>query len=326
MLRIAFAGTFAATFAERVRAGLDMPCEIVVADERDIVPRLGDVDVLVTLAFTREMAEAARRLTLVQVPGAGLDRIDRAALPGATRLANAYGHETGIAEYVLGAMLMLTRQFARLDAALRCGRWESQWAVGMPPPPAWPELGGKTLGILGYGHIGQAVARRARAFDMDVVAIRRHISRPGRDDGVAVRGPDALDDVLSRADYLAITLPLTAETRGLLGTKQLGSMKPTAILVNVARAEIIDGDVLYSMLAEGKLGGAALDVWYRYPVTSEATVPARQPFHELPNVLMTPHVAGWTSGMLEARTAVIVENIRRVARGEALLNEIRRAS
>src|SRR5439155_10633469 len=136
-------------------------------DEVGIVARLSEVDVLVTLAFTREMAAAAKRLKLVQVPGAGLDRIDRSALPMGTALANAYGHEVGIAEYVIGAMLAMTRSFCRIDASLRRGAWESQWGVGGSPPPPWPELAGKTLGILGYGRIGQALARRARAFDMD---------------------------------------------------------------------------------------------------------------------------------------------------------------
>src|SRR5262245_57874041 len=164
MIKIAFAGTFAASLEPRVRSYLAAPCAIDVADEAAIVGRLADVDVLVTLAFTREMAAATRRLKLVQVPGAGLDRIDRAALPAGAWLANAYGHEIGIAEYVIGTMLALTRGFARLDASLRQGRWESQWAVSTPPPAPWPELAGKTLGILGYGRIGQCVARRAQAF------------------------------------------------------------------------------------------------------------------------------------------------------------------
>src|SRR5213078_1062378 len=172
MLRVAFAGTFAARLEERVRAQLGMPCDVIVDGESGIVSTLSEVDVLVTLAFTREMGGAARRLKLVQVPGAGLDRIDRSALPRSAWLANAYGHEIGIAEYVLGAILTLTRSFARLDAALRRGTWESQWAVGVAPPPPWPELAGKTLGVLGYGHIGQALARRARAFDMAICAIR----------------------------------------------------------------------------------------------------------------------------------------------------------
>jgi len=321
MLRVAFAGTFAATLEPAVRARLAVPCEVIVSDEAGIAGKLADVDALVTLAFTREMAAAAGRLKLVQVPGAGLDRIDRSALAASTALANAYGHEVGIAEYALGAMLALTRQFGRLDAALRRGTWDSQWAVGVPPPPPWPELAGKTLGILGYGHIGQALARRARAFDLTVLATRR---TPVPDPGVLVRGPEALDDVLSRADYLVITLPLGAETRGLLGGRELGRMKRGAVLVNVARAEIVDEDALYQALADGGLAGAALDVWYRYPKTSEPTPPSRRPFHELPNVLMTPHVSGWTEGMLQARAATIAGNIERVARGEPPQNLIAR--
>jgi phosphoglycerate dehydrogenase-like enzyme len=320
-MRVAFAGTFAATLEPRVRHHLQLPCEIILADEAAIVAQLSDVDVLVTLAFTRAMAAAAKRLKLVQVPGAGLDRIDRAALPAEAALANAYGHETGIAEYVIGAMLALTRDFGRLDGALRRGTWESQWAVNAPAPPAWPELAGQTLGILGYGRIGQCVARRARAFDMTVLAVRRSV--PVSDPHAEVRGPEALDDVLARADYLAITMPLTPETRGLLGARELALMKPTAVLVNVARAEIADEAALYQALARRTIAAAALDVWYRYPSAPGATLPSRQPFHELPNVLMTPHVSGWTAGMLEARAALIADNIHRTARGEPPANLIR---
>jgi phosphoglycerate dehydrogenase-like enzyme len=320
MLTVAFAGTFAASLEKPVRAHLGAPCRVVVADEGGIVSQLSDVDVLVTLAFTREMAAAARRLKLVQVPGAGLDRIDRSALPPGTALANAYGHETGIAEYVMGAMLALTRDFSRLDGALRAGRWESQWAVGPPPPAPWPELAGKTVGILGYGRIGQGVARRARAFDMEVCAVRRDVSRSAGDGLALLGGLDVLDEVLRRSDYVVVTIPATPATRGLLGEKQLGTMKRTAMLINVSRGEIVDEHALYRALADGTIAAAALDVWYRYPLDSGPTPPAHEPFHELPNVLMTPHVSGWTEGMLQARAKLIAENIERTARGEPPMN------
>ncbi|HEU4368995.1 MAG TPA: 2-hydroxyacid dehydrogenase, partial [Methylomirabilota bacterium] len=322
MIHVAFAGTFAASLEPRVRTHLGMPAEITRADEAAIVSTLPGVDVLVSMAFTREMGAAAGRLRLVQVPGAGLDRIDRAALPPGARLANAYGHETGIAEFVLGAMLALTRGLPRLDAALRRGTWESQWAVGPPPPAPWPELAGTTAGILGYGRIGRCVARRARAFDMDVLAIRRDAGRSAGDEFARVGGPEMLGEVLRRADYLVITLPLTPQTRGLIGQAQLQALKRTAVLVNVSRAEIVDEPALYHALAEGRLAGAALDVWYRYPTSDTPTLPGHEPFHELPNVLMTPHVSGWTEGMLEARAKLIAENIHRAARGEPPVNEI----
>jgi phosphoglycerate dehydrogenase-like enzyme len=321
MLNVAFAGTFAASLEPRVRAHLTAPCGVLVAEEGGIASKLGDVDVLITLVFTRDMGAAGQRLRLVQVPGAGLDRIDRAAIPPGAWLANAYGHETGIAEYVLGAMLAWTRELARLDQALHAGTWLSQWAVGTPAPPTWPELAGKTLAIIGYGRIGQCLARRARAFDMTILATRRDLSRP--DGLVELHGPDRLHDVLARADYVAITASLSAETRGLIGPRELAAMKRTAVLINVARAEIVDEDALYRALDERTIAGAALDVWYRYPTAAGATLPAHRPFHELPNVLMTPHVSGWTEGMLEARATLIAGNITRAARGEPPLNLIR---
>ena len=322
MLGIGFAGTFSARLEEPVRAHLEMPCTVIVADEVGIVPQLSGVDVLVTMAFTREMGATAKRLKLVQVPGAGLDRIDRSALPEGAFLANVYGHETGIAEYVIGAMLSLTRDFARLDAALRRGAWESQWSVGAPPTPVWPELSGKTLGILGYGRIGQCVARRARAFDMEICAIRRDVGRSTEDELTRLGGLEILDEVLRRSDYLVIALPVTPETRGLIGEHQLRAMKPSAVLVNVSRAEIVDEEALYRALAERTIAAAGLDVWYRYPTQAGPTAPARQPFHDLPNVLMTPHVSGWTDGMLRARAKLIAENIHRIARGEPPVNLI----
>ena len=317
---MAFAGVFAGHVADRVHARLQIPCEIILGDEREIVPQLGDVDVLVGMGFTCEMAAAAPRLRLVQVPGAGLDRIDRGALGPDTALANAYGHDVGIAEYVIGAMLALARDLVRLDTHLRRGQWDSVWSGASVP--LWPELAGKALGILGYGRIGQAVARRALAFDMDVLAIRRDPAAPDPNGLGFVRGPDALEEVLGRSDYLAITLALTPDTRGLLDARRLALMKPTAVLINVARAEIVDEDALYAALSEGRLRAAALDVWYRYPSGDAPTHPAHRPFHELPNVLMTPHVSGWTEGMMESRAAVIAENIHRVARGEAPVNQV----
>ena len=321
-MKIAFAGFFAVRLAEMVRSHLSIPCEAVEGDETAILSDLADTDVLVSMGFTSPMAEASPRLRLVQVPGAGLDRIDRSLLRPGLRLANAYGHEAGIAEYIMGTMLSLTRSFGSLDAGLRKGRWDSQWAVGTPMPPPSPELAGKTLGILGFGHIGEALARRAAAFDMKVCAIRRQAQKDLPAGVSFIGGPDRLDEVLRSADYLAITLSLSPETRNLLDDRRLALMKPSAYLVNVARAEIVDEGALYRALSGGKLAGAALDVWYRYPTAPGPTMPANQPFHELANVILTPHVSGWTEGMLEARAKLIAANIERTARRERPLNEI----
>jgi phosphoglycerate dehydrogenase-like enzyme len=321
-MRAAFAGSFAVRLVEPVLKRLTIPCEIVSGDEAAILHQLGNADVLVSMTFTKEMATAGPSLRLVQVPGAGLDRIDRAQLRPGLALANAYGHEAGIAEYVFGAMIALSRDLQRLDQKLRAGQWESQWSVGAPAPPLWPELAGKTLGILGFGHIGEALARRAHAFDMKVCAVRRQAQSDVPQGLMFVGGPERLDELLGLSDYLAITLSLSPETRGLIDARRLNLMKPSAYLINVARAEIIDEWALYDALASGRVAGAALDVWYRYPTDAGSTAPATAPFHSLNNLIMTPHVSGWTEGMLEARASLIATNIERTARGEAPLNAI----
>jgi phosphoglycerate dehydrogenase-like enzyme len=320
MLKIGIVGTFAASLETAIRRSLTLPCEIIVSDEAGIISRLADIDVLVTMVLTDRMGRPCTRLKLVQVPGAGLDRIDRSAIPSGAWLANVYGHENGIAEYVMGAMIALTRDFSRLDLALRKGDWQSQWAIGVAPPPVWPELAGKTIGILGYGRIGQAVARRARAFDMKICAVRQDVRRSVEDDLAFLGGPEATDETIGQSDYVLIAMPATHATIGLMDRRRLGLMKSTAFLINVARAEIVDEDALFEALAGGSIAGAALDVWYRYPRESGSTLPSTRPFHQLPNVLMTPHVSGWTDGMLDARAKLIAENIRRVADRETPLN------
>ncbi|VIO75434.1 2-hydroxyacid dehydrogenase [Bradyrhizobium ivorense] len=325
-MKAVFAGSFAVRLVEPVRRRLTMPCEIVAGDEAAVVDQLGDADVLVSMAFTKQFASAGAKLRLVQVPGAGLDRIDRSQLRAGLTLANAYGHEAGIAEYVMGAMIALTRDFQRIDQKLRAGQWESQWSVDAPAPPLWPELAGKTLGILGFGHIGEALARRAHAFDMKVCAIRRQAQADVPRELMFVGGPERLDELLALSDYLAITLSLSPETRDLLDAGRLALLKPQAYLINVARAEIVNEQALYDALAGGRLAGAALDVWYRYPIASGVTPPSTAPFHELGNVIMTPHVSGWTEGMLESRAGLIAENIERTARGEPPLNAVAAAN
>jgi phosphoglycerate dehydrogenase-like enzyme len=321
-MKVAFEGGFSKTLVEAVRQRLSIPCEIIAGDEDALLAELSDVEVLVSMAFSSRIAEAAPSLRLVQVPGAGLDRVDTSALGPRVALANVHGHGSGIAEYVIGAMIALTREFTLVDQSLRRGVWESQWAVGRAIPPVRPELSGKTLAVIGLGHIGEEVVRRAAAFDMTIVAVRRDPAAP-KPPGVShAVGLDRIDEALGRADYVVITLPLVDATARLFDTKRFQAMKPSAYLINVARGGIVDEDALYNALHERRIAGAAIDVWYRYPVSGDPTPPSRLPFHELDNVIMTPHVSGWTDGMLAARAALIAENIERTARGEAPLNAV----
>jgi phosphoglycerate dehydrogenase-like enzyme len=132
-------------------------------------------------------------------------------------------------------------------------------------------------------------------------------------------GFDQLDHLLANADYVLVACPLSAETKGLIGREQLARMRPDAVLINVARGPIVDQDALYEALRDSVIGGAVIDTWYHYASAAEPDLrPADHPFHELPNVVMTPHLSGWTKGLMPRRFAVIVDNLERLADGRPL--------
>ncbi len=182
------------------------------------------------------------------------------------------------------------------------------------------------MAIVGVGHIGQEIARRARAFGMHVIAVTRS-GKPGpaelAHEAVAV---SALDEVLPRSQSLVICCPLDDSTRGLIGTRQLGLLPPGALLVNVARAEVVDEQALYEALSRQRLGRAVLDVWYQYPKKGQSAVPpSRWPLHELANVRGTPHISAITPALLERRYGFMARNIERLQQGQPLDNVIFRA-
>jgi phosphoglycerate dehydrogenase-like enzyme len=147
VVKVGIVGVFAASLEGAIRRNLSIPCEIVASDEAGIVAGLADIDVLVTMVLTHEMGRASARLKLVQVPGAGLDRIERSAMPSGAWLANVHGHENGIAEYVIGAMVALTRDFVRLDAALRKDTGEANGQSGLHRLPSGPNSPAKPSGF-----------------------------------------------------------------------------------------------------------------------------------------------------------------------------------
>lgn len=154
---------------------------------------------------------------------------------------------------------------------------------------------------------------------MDICAIRSKAQAEPPDGLKYLGGPERLDELLGEVDHLAVTLSLSPETRHLLDDRRLRLMKPTAFLVNVARGEIIEETALFDALASLRLAGAAIDVWYRYQILQT------QSFHDIDNVLMTPHASGWTEGMLNARVKMIAVNIERVAKQELPVNPISRS-
>jgi phosphoglycerate dehydrogenase-like enzyme len=190
------------------------------------------------------------------------------------------------------------------------------------------ELRGRTVAVVGLGHIGARVAEYARALGMRVTGAARSPSanRQAALGLARLAGMAELESVLADADFVVLALPLVTETRGLIGESELSAMKPTAYLINVARGGVIDEHALYRALKERTIAGAAIDVWYRYAADGEHSLPATEPFHELDNIIMTPHVAGWTDGTARYRWAAIADNLRRLQRGEPLLNVVKPGS
>jgi phosphoglycerate dehydrogenase-like enzyme len=281
----------------------------------DLLKTLRTAEVLVGPAFTQDMAEAAPDLRLVQVAGAGTDRVQARGVP----VANTYHHEDSIAEYVVWALIALRRELPQADAALRQGRWRSPvYDRDLPQPQT---LQSARVGFLGFGHIGQAAWRVLQAFGAQAQAV----TASGKTDTEGlnwVGTTDDLDRLLDESDALVVSAPLTETTRGIIGTPELARLGANAVLVNVARGPLVQEQPLYDALRAGTIRGAALDVWYSYPSNGEPTSPSTAPFGELGNVLLTPHLSGITEQTFRGRIHDIAANITALAQGKELRNVV----
>jgi phosphoglycerate dehydrogenase-like enzyme len=234
-------------------------------------------------------------------------------------VCNVFGHEPAIAEYVIMTMLVLTHRLFDTVTTFRTGSWRANPTFGGSPHG---EVLGSTIGIIGYGRIGREVAMRAAALGCRVLAANRSpVATPAPAETVVPLAE--LDGMLPLCDTVLIACALASETQGLIDARRFALMKPGALLINVARAPIVDEDALYGALKDGHLGGAALDVWWQYPTPAEPERrPSRRPFHELPNVLMTPHCSSSSRGSGERRWGVVARNLDRCVRGEPLENVV----
>lgn len=322
-MRTLFLGHFAASVAPRILGKTEMPLEThILDDETDAVqlaPLLADAEILVGHIW-RAGFPPAPRLRLLQSVAAGLDLLDTSAVPKGVTICNVFGHEPAIAEYVIMTMLVLTHRLFEAVTAFRAGSWVASPQFGGGSPHS--EVMGRTIGIVGYGRIGREVAERATGLKCRVLAANRSpVPDPGPVEKVFPLAE--LDRMLPECDTVLIACALTAETKGLIDARRLGLMKGGALLINVARAAIADEDALYAALKDGHLGGAALDVWWQYPTPAEPSRrPSRRPFHELPNVLMTPHCSSTTEATAERRWSTVAANLDRFVRGQPLENVV----
>ncbi len=318
-----FLGNVAADTANGIRDRLppELQCEIL-PDPNDLARRpeaAAAAEILVTNHWRADYPPAPQ-LRLVQSVATGIELIDLAALPRGVAICNAFGHETAIAEYVLMAMLVWSHRLREIAEEFRSrSSWRASWVQSGAPHG---EIRGKTVGIVGLGRVGREVARRAAVFGCRILAANR--SPRAAEDGIACVFPlGELDRMLPECDVVVLATALGPETEGLFDARRLMLMKRSTFLVNIARGAIIDEEALYRALSDHTIGGAALDVWWQYPSAAEPERrPSRLPFHELPNVIMTPHCSGWTDGMVARRWGEVADNINRFVRGEPLDNVV----
>jgi len=285
------------------------------------IPQPADYHILITGRPKREHLTASSNLHTLIIPWAGLPVSTRDLMLEFPTIAvhNLHHNAAPVAELTVTLMLTAAKSIVPIDRAFR----EHDWRPRYRPDPT-PLLAGKTALILGYGAIGRRVGEICLALNMKVLAVRRRADES--QDGVAPVYPAGeLAELLPRTDVLLICLPHTPDTDGLIGAAELELMPAGGILVNIGRGAIVDEAALYHALRDGQLHSAGLDVWYNYPTDAESrahTPPSTFPFHELDNVVMSPHRAGHSDDTEELRMAHLAELLNAAARGEPMFNRV----
>ena len=283
-----------------------------------------DTEVLYTFNVPDDTLELAPHVRWVQLHSAGVDHLlDSPLMDSDVAITTSSGiHATPIAEYVMASMLA---HRWRVPFWTHCQR-EAQWPSGRWDLYARPELRDSTLGIVGYGSIGREVGRLGRAFGMRILALRSSPQRPGSGYSPPGTGdpegtiperiytPGELHEMLAECDYVVVALPLTPQTRHMIGAAELRATKPGAYLVNIARGGIVDEEALVPALEEGWIAGAGLDVFEQEPL------PPDSPLWGLSDALISPHVAGFTPRYDERAATLFAENLARYLAGRPLLN------
>jgi phosphoglycerate dehydrogenase-like enzyme len=282
--------------------------------KKDLEDNIGEADVAIVWHFAPELLRRAKRLQWVHFAMAGVDdALHPALVESPVQVTASVGvHAVPVAEHAFAMILAFARGLVPAFANQFQRRWGRRSVVY-----SIQELQGLTLGVVGLGHIGRAVAALGRAFGMHVVGVNRH---GGAVEGVEeVFTPDGLAKVLSRADYVVLCVPLTAETRGMFGVDEFRLMKDTAYLVNVGRGPLVREDTLLEALRRRWIAGAGLDVFETEPL------PPDHPLYNLDNVIISPHVAGVTPYYWERMAKLFVENLKRFLAGEELEKKVDKA-
>ena len=274
-----------------------------------------DADIFAGWSLTPEQVAAAQRLQWIHCLAAGVNQLmrDDIRARGIVITNSRHVHAVPMAEHIFGLMLALARRLASALSYQRQRHWAQQEVWAETPRPM--EVNGRTLLIVGYGTIGQELGRRARAFGMRVAGVKRDPSR-GTEHADTVVTPDHLLDVLPEADFVVLAAPLTAATEHFFTGREFAAMKKTAYFINVSRGALVDADALVEALKNGKIAGAAIDVAEAEPLPPESAL------WDLPNLLITPHVAAVSERLWHRQAALWLDNLERYFAGRELLNVV----
>ena len=257
--------------------------------------------------LVKDLITAGKQLRLIQVPFSGMEWLKKEWLPDSCIVCNTNQHSEPIAEYVMLGILEFAINMRHMDRELRQGRWTYGGSIVRGLKHS--EIQHKTIGFIGFGHIAKRVTELATPFGMEFIAITRNPKVDARLKWW--KDSSHLEALLMQSDYVLITAPLSASTRDLINESTLKKMKSTGVIINVARGPIINETAIYKALKNHEIGGALLDVWYQYASTDNLEMqPSVLPFHDLDNVIMTPHTASWTDQLDQRRIDSVVKNIQ----------------
>lgn len=312
-----------------IKNGVKASANIIIPEaftEDDLMKYAQEADIFFGPVISKRLCEAATHLKFVQVPWTGVDNLNFDLIREiGVKVCNSHSNAYAVAEQALALMFDATKKIAYHDRLMRTGDWNR------PKPdksnevsPFSGRVSKSQVGIIGFGHIGRIIKQYLSAMECSFHIADISVKDQKEEDGINFYPMTRLKELLEKADYVFLCVPLTEETRGFFGSEQFTAMKKTAIMINTSRGEIVDEDALFAALKEKKIGGAAMDTWYnnpKNPFDTDCKASLKNPFETLDNLVLSPHRAAMIAGELPHLEDAVL-NINRTVEGLEPLNVV----
>ena len=316
--------------ADYLKKNLEIPNSIFYSKVQDeeFLNKVKNADVLVTMSWGKSMFGGkgvmkipdVKKLKLIHTPGAGIDGINFEKVPPNCKICNVYEHEVPIAEYCLANMLNWETKMIQKVNRFKMLDWsDSLFSLGAPHS----ELRGKCIGIIGYGRIGKEIAYLLQVFKTKTYAFTRIKTKKDKFINKSIL-MNNFEKYIGELDYIILCCPLNKNTKNLINKNNIKLMKKSAVIINIARGDIINEGDFYLALKNNIIGGGIIDTWYQYPINKNKKKfkPSKYDFHKLNNLIMTPHTSAWSKKMIFRRSSLIKKNIENLYTKKKLYNQI----